>query len=306
MLFNPHPDPECPVYGYIPLDEEHSGSLSNVLRWVKGVALSTLMNATFVFGGHKDALKSEISLGLHDEIHNIYSLDRENLTVANISMTGVSGYSKALGRIEGVERKCGSIYEFGDLNVSELGWSHLALGHAVQQRIVDTNWKPSLWLMDELNVVVDMSGKDETVDMKWVTQGLDKILSILNRKKRTRVIIISEYEFVFETRALFKKYKKARIIPKPRSVAEHVKHLVAAADVVFCPKLDADECHIAALAASRPGFLIRSEGDNEINFCPSATMCSLVSSNKLVTETNVAFVHGISERWNIGKFTRCM
>lgn len=307
MLFDPYPSDRCPVYGYIPLDEGHSGSFSNILRWIKGIALSTLLNVTYVFGGNLKGLKEEVDLGLSDGIYPLNYLGDKNYKTVDVHLNGVSGYWKALEQLEGIKPACESIYKFEEPDVDELGWTHLTLGHAVQKHISDTKWKPSLWSMETLNFVVDMTGKDESVNTKWIFQSLDSIFKILkkDRFESTHVIVIADENYDHEFRQAFKKFGKSTFIPKPRSISEHVKHLVAAADVVFCPKLDANECHIAALAASRPGFIIRGEMDG-FNFCPGAGMCSLVTGDKPIAETNIAFVRGISERWNVGKYTECL
>lgn len=312
MLFDPNPDIACPKYGYIPLDEEHSGSLANVLRWIKGVALSNLMNATFIFGGNRTALVEEVDLGLTDDICRLAFLEGgENLSTVKISLNGVGSYAMALDKLKGVKRKCGTVYKFEDPEITELGWTHLTLAHAVQKHIIDTKWKPTLWTTETFNIVFDMTGDDNTVDMEWVSQSLDKMFYIINMNKTKHVqdvivIVNKESDITNEIKAVFEKYGKAKFVPKPKSVAEHVKHLVDASDIVFCAKLDADECHIAALAGSRPGFLIRVDKEDGLNFCPGAGMCSLVLDNKPITETNIAFVRGISERWNVGKFTKCL
>ena len=314
MLFNPNPDPACPMYGYVPLDEEDSGSLANVLRWVKGVALSSLLNVTFVFGGKTRALNEEAALGLTDGIHKLHSLPGgreggEKLATVDVPLDGVEMFSEALVRLEGVERKCGTIYRFEDINVGELGWAHLALAHAVQKHIADTKWKPTLWTTEALNLVVDMTGLDDTVDMGWTFQSLDTIFDVLNRSKKDpllMVVVVDENSAMSkDTRTRFRSYGDVQFVVRPQSAAEHVKHLVAAADIVFCPRVDAAECHIASLAGTRPGFIIRSAGDG-MNFCPGAGMCSLVSGNRPIAETDVAFVRGISERWNVGRSAKCL
>lgn len=309
MLFDPYPDPDCPRYGYIPLDEEHSGSFDNVLRWIKGAALSSLLNVTFVFGGRSSSLAQEIGLGLSDNIHKLHSLSRDSHTAVDVPLEGVKTYSKALERLEGVERKCMAVYKFGDPDIRELGWTHLALGHAVQKHIADTEWKPSLWGTDAFNLVVDMTGADSTADMAWVAQSLDAILGALGRKEEdpTRIIIIVNENYDnLGIKSAFEKYGNAVFVPKPGSASEHVKHLVSASDLVFCPKLDSEECHIAALAGSRPGFIIRGKEDG-FNFCASGgAVCSLVPGDRPITETSIAFVPGISERWNVGRFTGCL
>ena len=106
MLFNPHPDPACPMYGYVPLDDEDSGSLANVLRWVKGVALSNLLNVTFVFGGKTEKLKEEAALGLTDGLHKLHSLPGRGggggggkLATVDVPLDGVETFSEALARL---------------------------------------------------------------------------------------------------------------------------------------------------------------------------------------------------------------
>ena len=314
MLFDPYPDTACPVYGYIPLDEEHSGSLGNALRWIKGVALSNLLNATFVFGGSSKALKEETALGLGNGLIRLRSLEKEGgLNVVDVSLEGVRSYNEALDRLESVERKCSTIYRFDEPSISELGWAHLTLARAVQKHIIDTEWKPTLWGMDALNIVVDMSGEDDSVRMEWVFQSLERIVNFLNRNESdpTRIVVImdEESETIDEIKGRFKKYGNVSIVGKPKSVAEHVKHLVSGSDLVFCPKVSSDECRIAALAGSRAGFILRGEeeeSENFVNFCGSASMCSLVPGGKPITETSIAFIRGISERWNVGKFTGCL
>ena len=313
MLFDPYSNMACPVYGYIPLDEKHSGSLNNTLRWIKGVALSNLLNVTFVFGGNPKTLKVETALGLVDGLIRLPSLKKKRkIRTVGVPLVGVRSYSEALDRLEDVEKKCNTIYRFDEPSISELGWTHLALAHAVQKHIIDTEWKPTLWTMDALNVVVDMSGEDDTMSMEWVFQSLDTIYDALIRKENNHtnvsviVIVNEESEIANETKANFTKYGNASFVSKPKSVAEHVKHLVSASDLVFCPKLDSEECRIAALAGSRPGFVIRVENGDGVNFCSGANMCSLVLGDKPITETNVAFVRGISERWDVGKFTGCL
>lgn len=120
------------------------------------------------------------------------------------------------------------------------------------------------------------------------------------------MIVNKDSDISSDTKGRFNSYGKVKFVTKPKSVAEHVKHLVAAADIVFCPNLAAEECHIAALAGSRPGFIIRVGEVDDFNFCPGAGMCSLVLGDRPVTEANVAFVRGISERWNVGRFTKCL
>ena len=314
MLFNPKPDTTCPRYGYIPLDEEHSGSLTNVLRWVKGVALSNLLGATFVFGGQSKALKEEVDLGLADEISMLPSLEEEGggkLSTVDVPLSGVRSYNKALDKLEGLERKCGTVYKFEDPDISELGWTHLTLARAVQKHIIDTDWKPTLWTMKALNFVVDMSGNDDTLSMDWMFQSIGQMTNFLNRNANnpTQIVVIAnkESDIAGKTRSKFKKYGKVKFVSKPKSVAEHVKHLVSAADLVFCPKLDGNECRIAALAGSRPGFVVRAEKEDDgLNFCAGGGMCSLVVGDRPITETNIAFVRGISERWNVGRFTKCL
>lgn len=313
MLFDPNPDTACPVYGYIPLDKEHSGSLGNTLRWIKGVALSNLLNVTFVFEGSSKALEEETALGLGDGLIRLHSLKKKRrLKTVDVPLVGVRSYNEALDRLENVEQKCNRIYRFEEPSISELGWAHLALAHMVQKHIIDTEWKPTLWTMDALNVVVDMSGEDDTLSMEWVFQGLDTIYEVLIRKENNRtkvnliVIVNEESEIADETKAGFEKYGNISFVPKPKSVAEHVKHLVSASDLVFCPKVGSDECRIAALAGSRPGFVIRVENNDGVNFCAGANMCSLVLGDRPITETNIAFARGISERWIVGKFTGCL
>lgn len=307
MLFDPSPNPACPRYGYIPLDERRSGSFDNILRWIKGVALSNLMNATFVFGGNPGLLSEEADLGLTDELVNLHTIDKETLAVVDVPLSGVKTFGKALEQLESASKGCMTVYKFGNPQINELGWTRLTLGHAVQKHIADTKWSPSLWTMDTFNFVVDMSGSDNTVKMDWVFQSLTSIFSMLNRKEKPNVLItvIAGEGLSSSIKAKFRKYGKTSFVPKPKSIAEHVKHLAAASDLVFCPKLDADECHIAALAGTRPGFIVRGEEDG-FNFCPGADMCNLVLGDRPITEENTAFIRGISERWVVGKYTKCL
>ena len=309
MLFDPSPDPACPRYGYIPLDKKCSGSFDNILRWVKGVALSNLLGATFVFGGNSDLLKEEADLGLTDELISLQAVDKRSHTVVNVPLDGVKTFSGALEHLGNVRSGCKAIYSFGNPEINELGWTRLTLAHAVQKHIADTKWRPSLWTMDTFNFVVDMSGRDGTVSMDWVFQTLKSIFSMLNRKEKPNVLIsvIAGEDLHKSVKAKFGKFGNTSFVLKPKSVAEHVKHLVAASDFVFCPKLDADECHIAALAGTRPGFVIRGEERvDKFNFCPGADMCNLVLGDRPITEENTAFIRGISERWVMGKYTKCL
>lgn len=308
MLFNPYPDSKCPEYSYIPLNEKQSGSFNNILRWIKGVALSNLLNTTFLFdSSNPDNLKEEIDLGLSDGLYSISSLNKKDYTITDVSLDNVKTYSEALEKIENVKHKCNTIYKFDNPEINELGWTHLTLGHAIQKHIADTKWEPSLWSMNTFNFVVDMSGKDNSVSMDWVFQSLNSIFSMLNKKEKPDIliIVITNEDYTFDIKSKFQKYGRVIFVMKPKSVAEHVKHLVDASDLVFCPKLDADECHIAALAGTRPGFIIRGEEDG-FDFCPGADMCNLVLGNKPITEENTAFIRGISERWIMGKYTKCL
>ena len=195
---------------------------------------------------------------------------------------------------------------FEDPQVNELGWTHLTLSHAVQKHIIDTKWKPVLWTTDTFNFVIDMTGNDKTLCTEWLLQTVDAIHSALVQRgvHKIQMNIITDKQDSKE-KAILEGYEDAVFVTKPKSTAEYVKHLVTAADIVFCTKLDSDGCHIAALAGTRAGFVVRGEEEG-FNYCPGAGMCTLVTGKNPVPEEDLAFVHGIAERWNMGKYTKCL